>query len=147
MVCGFVPCVTGPTSYPRPTQPHSTPPYPTTCTITSPRTPSNSTTITNTTPGNANKTSTIHLWLKCNACSLIHKLLITKTMSYTAQPISIIINHKLITPPAISTLRNFSLSQNRHPILAQPNFHTLYKSSQCSPKHELFSDLLVSYDR
>ena len=27
-------------------------------------------------------------------------------------------------------------------ILAQPNFHTLYKSGQCLPKHELFSDLL-----
>ena len=66
----------------------------------------------------------------------------------TAQPISIIINHKFITPAVNSTLREFSLSQNRHPILAQPNFHTLYKSGQCSPKHELFSIFfLVSYDR
>ena len=68
-------------------------------------------------------------------------------MSYTAQPISIIINHKFITPPAISTLGDFSLSQNRQPILAQPNFHTFYKSGQCSSKHKLFSDLLVSYNR
>ena len=30
-------------------------------------------------------------------------------------------------------------------IPAQPNFHTLYKSDQCSSKHELFSDFLVSY--
>ena len=44
-------------------------------------------------------------------------------MSYTVQPISIRINHKFITPPAISTLRGFSLSQNRQPTLAQPNFH------------------------
>ena len=65
----------------------------------------------------------------------------------TAQPISIISNHKFITPPSISTLRDFSLSQNRHPILVQPNFQTLYKSGQCSPKHKLFSNLLVSYDR
>ena len=61
---------------------------------------------------------------------------------------SIIINHTFITPPTISTLRDFSLSQNRQPTLAQPyNFHTLYKSGQCSLKHKLFSDLLVSYDR
>ena len=47
--------------------------------------------------------------------------------SCTVQPISIIIYHKFITPLAISTLRNFSLSQiqNRQPTLAQPNFHTL----------------------
>ena len=59
---GFVPCMTCPTSCPHPLQP----PYPTTCTDTSPRTPSNTTTITksNTTPGNANNTSTIQLWLK-----------------------------------------------------------------------------------
>ena len=63
---------------PRSTKPLSTPPYPTACTITSPITPSNTDTITNTTPGNANKTSTIHLWLKCNACSLIHKLWLHK---------------------------------------------------------------------
>ena len=61
-------------------------------------------------------------------------------MSYTVQPISIISNHKFITPPAISTLRDFSLSQNRQPTLAQPNFHTLYKSGQYSLKHKLFSD-------
>ena len=61
-------------------------------------------------------------------------------MSYIAQPISIISYHKFITPPAISTLRDFSLSQNRQPILAQPYFHTLYKSGQCSPKHKLFSN-------
>ena len=29
-------------------------------------------------------------------------------------------------------------------IPAQPNFHTLYKSEQCSFKHELFLDVLVS---
>ena len=68
-------------------------------------------------------------------------------MSYTVQPISIIINYKLITPPAISTLREFSLSQNRQPTLAQPNFHTLYETGQYSLKHKLFSDLWVSYDR
>ena len=68
-------------------------------------------------------------------------------MSYTVQPISIIINHKFITPPAISTLRGFSLSQNRQPTLAQPDFYTLYKSGQYLLKHKVFSDLLVSYDR
>ena len=31
-------------------------------------------------------------------------------------------------------------------ISAQPNFHTLYKSDQCSSKYELFSDFLVSYE-
>ena len=66
-------------------------------------------------------------------------------MSYIAQPISIIINHNFITPRAISMPRDFSLSQNRQPILAQLNLHTLYKSGQCSPKNKLFSDLLVSY--
>ena len=49
---------------PPPTQPLSTPPYPTTCTKTSLITPSNTDTITNTTSGNAIKTSTSHLWLK-----------------------------------------------------------------------------------
>ena len=62
-------------------------------------------------------------------------------MSYTVQPIPIIINHKFITPLAISTLREFSLSQNRQPTLAQPNFCTLYKSDQCSLKYKPFSDL------
>ena len=61
-------------------------------------------------------------------------------MLYTVQPISIRIIHKFITPPAISTLRGFSLSQNRQPTLAQPNFHTLYKSGQYSLKHKVFSD-------
>ena len=59
-------------------------------------------------------------------------------MSYTVQPICIIINHKFITPLAISTLRGFSLSRNRQPTLAQPNFHTLYKSGQYSLKHKVF---------
>ena len=67
--------------------------------------------------------------------------------SYTAQPISIVINHKFIRPLAISMLGDFSLSQIGQPNLAQPNFQTLYKSGQCSPKHELFSDFLVSYYR
>ena len=61
--------------------------------------------------------------------------------------ISIIINHKFTISSSISTLGDFSLSQNGQPILAQPNFHTLNKSGQCSPKHKLFSDFLVSYDR
>ena len=39
------------------------------------------------------------------------------------------------------------LSEIRRPIPAQPNFHTLYKSEQCSLKHELFSGFLVSYER
>ena len=58
---GIAPCITCPSSCPRPTQPHSTPPYPTTCTITSPITPINTDTITNTIPGNANTTSTFYL--------------------------------------------------------------------------------------
>ena len=53
---GFVPCMMCPTTCPHPTNPHPTPPYPTTCTITSPRTPSNTATITNTTTGKANNT-------------------------------------------------------------------------------------------
>ena len=56
------------------------------------------------------------------------------------KPISIITNNKFIRPSAISTLGDFSLSQNEQPILAQSNFHNLYKSGQCSPKHKLFSD-------
>ena len=63
------------------------------------------------------------------------------------KPIPIIINHKVTSPSSISTLGEFSLSQNGQPILAQPNCHALNKSSQCSPKHKLFSDFLVSYDR
>ena len=57
------------------------------------------------------------------------------------KPISITINHKFTRPSAISTLGDFSISQNGQPaILAQPNFHTLNKSGQCSPKHRQFSD-------
>ena len=63
------------------------------------------------------------------------------------KPISIIINNKFTIPSSISTLGDFSLSQNGQAILAQPNVHTLNKSGQCSPKHELFSGILVSYDR
>ena len=63
------------------------------------------------------------------------------------KPISIIINHEFTGPSLISTLGD-SLSQNGQPILAQPNFHNLNNSSQCSPKHKLFSDVfLVSYDK
>ena len=43
--------------------------------------------------------------------------------SYTAQTISIVINHKFIRPSAISMLGDFLLSQYGQPILAQPNFH------------------------
>ena len=64
--------------------------------------------------------------------------------SYTAQTHIIVINYKFIRPSAISMLGDFSLCQNVQPILAQPIFHTLYKSGQCSPKHELFSNVLVS---
>ena len=63
------------------------------------------------------------------------------------RPIPIIINNKFTRPSSISTLGDFSLSQNGQPILAQLNFHTLKKSGQCSPKHKLFSDFLVSYRR
>ena len=42
-------------------------------------------------------------------------------------------------------LQRIYLSQIGRLIPAQPNFHTLYKSEQCSPKHELFSNFLVSY--
>ena len=56
------------------------------------------------------------------------------------KPIPIIFNHKFSRPHSISTLGDFSLSQNGQPILAQPNFHTLNKSGQCSPKLKLFSD-------
>ena len=52
------------------------------------------------------------------------------------KPIPIIINHKFTIPSSISTLGDFSLSQTGQPILAQPNFHTLNKSGQCSPKHK-----------
>ena len=43
-------------------------------------------------------------------------------------PISIIINHKFTIPSSISTLGDFSLSQNGKPIHAQPNFHTLKRT-------------------
>ena len=58
-------------------------------------------------------------------------------MSYMAQTHT---HHKFARPSSISMLGNFSLSQNGQPILAQPNFHTLNKSGQCSPKHQIFSD-------
>ena len=62
--------------------------------------------------------------------------------------ISIVINHKFIRPSAISMLGDFSLSQNwTAKSCANLIFHTLYKSGQCSPEHELFSDFLVAYDR
>ena len=57
------------------------------------------------------------------------------------KPISIIINQTISN----SIPRDVSLSGQ--PILAQPNFHTLYKSGQCSPKHKLISDFCESYDR
>ena len=63
------------------------------------------------------------------------------------KPIPIIINHKFTRPSSISMLGDFSLSQNGQPILAQPNFHTLYKTGQCSPKHKSISDFLMSCDR
>ena len=63
------------------------------------------------------------------------------------KPIPIIINNKFTRPSAISTLGDFSFSQNGRPILAQPNCHILNKSGQCSPKHKLLSHLLVSYHR
>ena len=50
-------------------------------------------------------------------------------------PVFIIINHELTLPSSISTLGDFSLSQNWQPILVQPNFHTLNKICQCSLKH------------
>ena len=56
--------------------------------------------------------------------------------------ISIKINHEFTRPSSISMQGDFSLSQNGQPILAQPNFHTLNKSGQCSPKHKLFSDFV-----
>ena len=60
---GFVLCMMCPTSFPSPTQLHLTPSYPTTCTATSPGTPSNTTTIPHhTTPhqgSDTNNTSTI----------------------------------------------------------------------------------------
>ena len=130
---------------PNHTQPN--PIYRTTCTITPPITPSNTDTITNTAPGNANKTSTIHLWLKMliHAHSFInfwlHKPCHTQHNPY---PSSVIINsshHR-----QFCALRDFSLSQHRQPILAQPNFYTLYKSVHCSPKHKLFSDFCVCHN-
>ena len=41
---------------------------------------------------------------------------------------------------------NFVSSQIGRLIPAQPNFYTLHKSEHCSPRHELFSDFLVSYE-
>ena len=61
---------------------------------------------------------------------------------------SIKIDYEIIRPLAISTLGDFSLSQNGQPILVQSNFCTLNKSGQCSPKHKLFSFFVrVRYDR
>ena len=86
-------------------------------------------------------------------CLLLHAILSgvgvarSGTCHSWHKPISIIINHKTTIPSLISMLGDFSLSQNGQPILAQPNFHTLNKSGQCSPKNKLFSDFWVSYDR
>ena len=98
---GFVPWKTCPTSCPttQPLSPHPIPQH-----------VPNFTNNTqqhryhyHTTPGNANKTSTSHCDLKCHACSLIHIFGLNKVChTCTVQPISIIINHKFITPPAIS---------------------------------------------
>ena len=59
-------------------------------------------------------------------------------MSYTAQPISIISNHKFITLPAISTLRDFSLSQNRQPILRNLIFTPFTKVASAHPSINYF---------
>ena len=48
--------------------------------------------------------------------------------------------------PQFCKLQRTHLSQIGRLIPAQPNFHTIYKSEQCSPKHEFCSDLLVSYE-
>ena len=66
------------------------------------------------------------------------------------KPISIISNHKFTIPSSIfyagvqCTSRSAKMDSQ---FLRNLNFHTLNKSGQCSPKHKLFSDLLVSYDR
>ena len=48
------------------------------------------------------------------------------------KPISIIINHKFTIPSSISTLGEFSLSQNGQSILAQPNFHIPLTKVACA---------------
>ena len=48
--------------------------------------------------------------------------------------------------PQFCKLQRIYLLEIGRLIPAQPNFHTLYKREQCSPKHELFSDFVVSYD-
>ena len=78
---------------------------------------------------------TVNLWLH-KAC-------------HAQQPISKIIKHEFITPPAISTLGDSSLSQNGQSIFALSNFHTLYKRDHCSPKSKSFSHFVgvIIYDR
>ena len=62
------------------------------------------------------------------------------------KPTFFVINHKFIRPSYFYAGGRLA-QPNGQPILAQRNFHTLYKSGQCSTKHELCSDFLVSYDR
>ena len=62
------------------------------------------------------------------------------------KPISIIINNKFIRPSAISLLGDFSLSKNGQPILAQPNFHTLYKVASAHPSMNYFQIFGVIID-
>ena len=141
--------MTCPTSCPRPTQPHPTSPIPQH--VPSPHHEHTATLLYHyhTTPDNANNTSTIQLWLKCNACSLIHKLLITsyipRHIQHNPYPSWLIINS--------SHHRQFLRWGTSHSAKCTANFcatynaHTLYKSGQCSPMHILFSNCWVSYDR
>ena len=66
-----------------------------------------------------------------------------------------LINYKIHSPNPkliailitdLSYTLNFVSSPIGRLIPAQPNFLTLHKSEQCSPRHELFSDFLVSYE-
>ena len=60
-------------------------------------------------------------------------------------PISIVVNHKFIRPSVIYMLGDFSLIQNEQPILAQPNFHTLYKVASAHPSMNYFQSLYVNF--
>ena len=60
----------------------------------------------------------------------------TRHTWHKRKPIPIIIHHQFYVGGLLA-------QPNGQPILAQPNFHTLNKSGQCSPKHKLVSDFFV----
>ena len=74
--------------------------------------------------------------LKCIFCSFMHTILILNHKLHSANPNWSQLVTNLSCHTQFRSLQMNHLSQIGGPIPAQPNFYTLYKSEQCSSKHE-----------